>query len=74
MVDGDLLRAMQHYLAQAAVNASSMRGAQKGTVEAARTFLGWLDLHEFGATDEALFQFKLDRTTDTLRQTIPGHK
>jgi len=73
VVDGVLSRAMQHYLARAALSASSMRGARKGTVEAARRFLGCLDRHEFGTTDEAHFRFKLDRTTDALRQTIPGY-
>jgi hypothetical protein len=70
--DVDLLRAIQHYTARAAIGSSSMRGAgSKGVVAAARTYLGNMPLRPFGTSKASIFRSELDNATEELRSLLP---
>ena len=66
-MDADLLRAIQHHTARAAIGSSSMRGAgSAGVVRQARAFLSAMPLDSFGTSSEATFRAHLDRATNDL--------
>ena len=71
-MDADLLRAIQHHTARAAIGSSSMRGAgSAGVVRSARVFLAEMPLRPFGTSSEAKFRAHLDRATDDLKRALP---
>ncbi len=64
----EILRAMQHRSARAAIGSSSMRGAgSTGVVLAAGRFLGAMSLQPFGTSRESKFRAALDTATIKLR-------
>ena len=71
-MDADLLRAIQHHTARAAIGSSSMRGAgSAGVVKDAREFLCKMRLGPFGTSSEAKFRSHLDRATEDLKRALP---
>jgi hypothetical protein len=71
-MDADLLRAIQHYTARAAIGSSSMRGAgSAGVVKSARVFLCEMPLGPFGTSNKTQFRSRLDRATDDLKRALP---
>jgi hypothetical protein len=71
-MDTDLLRAIQHYNARAAIGSSSMRGAgAAGVVQSARDFLCDMALRPFGTSSESKFLARLDGATDDLKRALP---
>lgn len=71
MLAEELRTAIQRHIARGAINASSMRSSPKGTVRAARKFLGDLDLEPFGVCEGDRFLKALDPATDDLRRDMP---
>jgi hypothetical protein len=67
----DVLNAIQWFTARSAITSSSMRGSMGGTIEAARDYLGSVALKEFGSTNQAHFQDRLDRRTEELLAELP---
>jgi len=71
-VPADLLDALQHRVARAALGPSSMRGrGSRGVVKAGRPFLSKLDLRRFGTPDGRRFRAALDRATGGLMNAFP---
>jgi len=71
-VDSDLLRAIQHHTARAAIGSSSMRGAgSAGVVRSARQFLAEMPLGQFGTSSKSRFRSRLDRATNDLKRALP---
>lgn len=72
MIRSEVLRAMQRRCARVAIGSSAMRGAgSKGVIEAARLFLGGLDLSRFGTTSRERFDRQLNLTTQRLVRRLP---
>lgn len=71
-MNSELLSRMQKFTARYAGSAATFRGRQKGTVEAAREFLGGLALDRFVTSDPARFRRELNSVTDALTDVIPG--
>ncbi len=68
----DLLRAIQHYNARAAIGSSSMRGAGSAdVVRRAREFLGEMPLRPFGTSRRSRFMSCLDNATQDLKLALP---
>ena len=67
-MEAEVLRAMQHYKARAAIGSSSMRGASSaGGVERARVFLGQMDLRPLGTANRSKFLSHLDKLIDRVK-------
>ena len=72
-MDAQLLRAIQHYNARAAIGSSSMRGAgHAGVVESARSFLGKMELAPFGASSGSKFLSRLSRDRQSQANSPKG--
>jgi hypothetical protein len=68
----DLIRAIQHHNARAAIGSSSMRGAcSAGVVRSARAFLGEMPLRPFGTSNASRFLSRLDSATHDLQRVLP---
>jgi len=68
----DLLRAIQHYTARAAITSSSMRGAgRSGVVRSAQEFVAQMPLRPFGTPSGARFLASLDTATSDLTKALP---
>jgi hypothetical protein len=71
-MDKNILRAIQHHAARAAIGSSSMRGAgSAGVVMRSREFLGDLQLRQFGTSRRNRFAASLDSATRELQQKLP---
>jgi hypothetical protein len=68
----ELLKAIQRRTARVAVGPSALRGAgHKGALDAARQFLGDVDLRPFGTSDQLQFMIHLDEATLDLKRSLP---
>jgi len=68
----DFLRATQGRTARIAASASASRGHGSGVTQAARKFLGDLDLRKFRDKDAAVFRKRLNRETGKLVRSLPS--
>lgn len=67
----DLVRLMQHYIAETCVGASTLRGqGAPGLISASRSFFKCIDLAALPRSTRA-FQSWLERTTENLLATYP---
>ena len=68
----DFVEAIQRRTARVAVGPSALRGAgHKGALDAARQFLGDVDLRPFGTSDQLQFMIHLDEATLDLKRSLP---
>ncbi len=68
----DLITAIQVRTARVAVSASATRNqGGPGLVAAARSFLGGIDLQQFGVNNASTFLARLDEATAELRSALP---
>jgi hypothetical protein len=63
---------LQRHIGNTSVGASTARGmGPKGTIQAAREYLQTVDLRRFRVRSERMFQRRLNKVTEELRQSLP---
>lgn len=65
------ISAVQQRSARIAASASATRRQGKGTVHAARVFLGELRLRQYGISNAHKFRLRLDQATKALKSALP---
>jgi len=68
-----LINALTSRVARIAVGPSVVRRSPEGTVSAARALLRAVDLSEFGTSDAETFAAALDKWTNAMKRSLPGH-